>query len=65
MWLSYLFCALFALISRLEIKNNPDVAINNSEALKVMDSFALFNQMVGIYLAKTLISDIEKVKFTY
>lgn len=39
--------------------------ITGSDVVKLTSRCVLFNQMVGIYLARTLISDIEKVKFSY
>lgn len=51
---------VFILISR-----GGTTGVTISDVLKVKDSCVLFNQMVGIYLARTLISDIEKVKFSY
>lgn len=40
-------------------------SITGTGVLKVMYRCVLFKQMVGIYLARTLISDIEKAKFSY
>lgn len=58
----YTVAIVFIVISLLQVKLGHGRC---TVTVSPVSPLYLFGQMVGIYLARTLISDIEKVKFSY